>query len=97
MVGTFHSKKKFNKNKDEKKGMVKLATIFVDWSSRCHGNHSRFEIQRRGPVHPVTQSTKDGERPKTSDMLLLVIIYSLSCCVKPIRLTFFRGTEKEKL
>lgn len=76
--------------------MVKLATIFVDWSSRCHGNHSRYEIQRRGPIHPVTKK-HTGKRPKTSDMLLLVIIYSLSCCVKPIRLTFFRGTEKEKL
>lgn len=25
-----------------------------------HGNHSRLEIQRRGLVNPVTQSTKDG-------------------------------------
>jgi len=44
VVGTFHSKNKI-KNNDEKKGMVKLATIFVDWSSRCHGNHSRLAIQ----------------------------------------------------
>lgn len=40
--------------KMKRKGTVKLVTIFVDWSSICHGNHSRFEIQRRGPVYPVT-------------------------------------------
>jgi len=43
----------------------------------------------------LLKAQKKEKRPTTSDMLLLVIIYS--CCVKPIRLTFFSGTEKEKL
>lgn len=78
MVGTFHKKKE---KKDGKRGMAKLATMFVDWSSRCHGNHSRFVIQRKGLVNPVTQSTKDGSTPKdvtnaaSTHHLLICMLY----------------------